>query len=239
MRSVKAVFKKELKDLMKNVGVLIQFIIFPVAAFAFTFFVAHGNDDIPDTMFINTMASVFVGMALVPTAAGIIADDRSTKSLRFMVMAGVKPSAYLLGIGGAILSVSLLPSLAFTIMGQFSGHEFFLFLAVMVAGVISSTLLGLTIGIFAASPQAAAGLAMPFAMLLGFTPMIATFNEPMMRVSRFLYTQQIDVVMNSFYSVGGEQTTANLWESFGIIGGNIALMVVLFTFVFVKKGLRV
>ena len=238
MRSVKAIYKKQLKDIVKNLGVLVQFIVFPVVAFAMTELVALGNDMIPDTMFITMMASIFVGMALIPTAAGIISEDRQAKSLRFLVMAGVKPPAYLLGVGGVILCVSVLPSLAFALMGRFSGEEFLLFMAVMILGVVTSTLLGLTIGIFTKNPQAATGLAMPFALLLGFAPMVATFNEPMMRITRFFYTQQIDIVMNSFYSVSGYQSQNDLWESFGVIGFNIAVMVVLFSIVFAKKGLK-
>ena len=239
MNSVKAIFKKQLKDMLRNAAVLIQFVIDPLVGFAMTQLVALRDENIPDTMFVNMMAAIFVGMALIPATASIIAEDRATKSLRFLVMAGVKPPAYLLGIGGVILSASLLPSLAFTLMGGFSGYEFWLFFAVMVLGVITSTFLGLTIGIFVNNAQAAGGIALPFAVILGFAPMIAMFNEPMLSVTRFFYTQQIDIVLNSFYSVSGAYATANLWESFGIIGANVAVMVVLFTVVFARKGLRV
>jgi len=238
MRSVKAVFNKQLKDINKNMGVLVQFVLFPVVAFAMTRLVAQGNDDIPDTMFITMMASIFVGMALIPTAAGIVAEDRERKSLRFLAMAGVKPFSYLVGIASVVFVVSLLPSIAFAWMGGFGGREFLLFVAAMMFGVVASTMLGLTVGIFATNQQSATGLAMPFALVFGFAPMIAMFNEPMMRVTRFFYTQQIDIVLNSFYSVGGYQR-ANIWESFAVIGGNIAVLVVLFVVVFARKGLRV
>jgi ABC-2 type transport system permease protein len=238
MRSIKAIFKKQLKDTFNNLGVLIQFIIFPAVAFAMTQLVARGNENIPDTMFITMMAAIFVGMALIPAVAGIIAEDRERQSLRFLVMAGVKPAGYLMGIGSVIFAASLLPSLAFALMGRFSGTELWLFMAVMMSGVVASTILGLTIGIYAKNQQAAIGLAMPVAMVLGFAPMVATFNEPMMRVTRFFYTQQIDIVLNSFYSVGGYQALTNFWESFGIIGANIAVLVVLFVVAFAKKGLK-
>jgi len=238
MRSVKAIFNKQLKDILKNLGVLIQFIIFPVVAFAMTQLVALGNEDIPDTMFITMMASIFVGMALIPTVAGIVAEDRERQSLRFLVMAGVKPSGYLLGIGGVIFCVSLLPSLAFALMGRFSSEEFLLFMAAMMFGVVASTMLGLAIGIHAKNQQAATGLAMPLAMVLGFAPMIATFNEPMMRFTRFFYTQQIDIILTGFYSVSGNSSANSIWASFGIIGANIAVMVVLFAAAFAKKGLK-
>jgi len=247
MNSTKAVFKKQLKDLRSNAEVLVQFIIFPVVAFAMTQLIVRGDSEVVDlaaaglndNMFITMMAAMFVGMALIPFVAGIVAEDREKKSLRFMVMAGVKPPAYLLGVGGVILFASLFPSLAFVIIGRFMGAEFWIFIALLMSGAVASTILGLTIGMLSKNQQAATGLAMPLALILGFGPMVAQFNEPIGRFLGFLYTQQLNVVMDSFYSVSGYQPEARmLWGSFGVIWGNIAAMVVLFSIVFAKKGLK-
>ena len=245
MSSVKAIFKKQIKDIYKNTSVLIQFIIYPVVAFAMTALVARGDmvntgeSGMSENMFITMMASVFVGMGLIPFVANIVAEDKEKKSLRFLVMAGVKPYGYLLGIGGVVFFASLFPALAFTIMGRFSGEEFWIFLAVLMSGVVASTILGLAIGIHAKNQQAATGLAMPAAMVLGFGPIIAPFNAQVERIFSFFYTQQLNVVMDSFYSVTGHQSdTGLLLESFGIIGANIAVLIVLFVIAFAKKGLN-
>ncbi|MCL2547497.1 MAG: ABC transporter permease [Oscillospiraceae bacterium] len=239
MNSVKSIFKKQIKDIYSNQATLMQFIVFPAVAFAMTHFVARSYGfDGPETMFITMMSAAFVGMALVPFVAGIIAEDRETKSLRFLVMAGVKPLSYLLGIGGVVFFVSLFPAVAFALMGRLSGQQVGLFMAIFMSGVIASILLGLTIGIFAKNQQAATGLAMPIAMLLGTGPMVAPFNETIGRVFNIFYTQQLNVVMNSFHVVDGYQPDVNLVESFTIIGANIAVLVVLFVVAFVKKGLK-
>ena len=73
MRCVKAVFKKQLKDFFKNLGVLIQFIIFPAVAFAMTELVALGDEYIPDTMFV-TMLGV-VASTLLGLTIGISANN--------------------------------------------------------------------------------------------------------------------------------------------------------------------
>ena len=238
MRSVKATFKKQIKDLAKNTSVLVQFIIFPVVAFAMTELIARGDDNIPDTMFTTMMAAVFVGMSLIPTVAGIIAEDREKKSLRFLVMAGVKPTSYLLGVGGVIFIVSLLPATAFSIIGGFRGVEFGIFMSVMMSGVVASILLGSTIGIFAKNQQAATGLAMPIAMVLGFGPIAAGFNEQVERIFSIFYTQQLNVVIDSFYTISGYHSEMALWQPFAIIWGNVAVLTVLFILAYTKKGLK-
>jgi len=238
MRSVKATFKKQIKDIMKNMSVLIQFIIFPVVAYAMTVLIARGDENIPDTMFTTMMAAVFVGMSLISTVAGIIAEDREKKSLRFLVMAGVKPTSYLLGIGGVIFSVSLLPAIAFSMIGGFRGHELIVFMSVMMSGVVASILVGSTIGIFAKNQQAATGLAMPIAMVLGFGPIAAGFNEQVERMFSIFYTQQLNVVIDNFYAISGYYSEVSLWQPFAIIWGNISVLVVLFMLVYTKKGLK-
>ena len=237
MRSVKAVFKKQVKDIKENITVLIQFIIFPAIAWFMTKFVASADDfGGPDTMFVTMFAAIFVGMALIPTVAGIVAEDRERRSLRFLVMAGVKPQAYLLGIGGVIFFVSLLPAFAFTWLGGFAGEEFWLFMAAMMSGVIASTLLGLTIGILAKNQQAATSLSMPAALVFGFGPLIAMFNERIGELFRFFYTQQLDVVMSGL--MGSYDTGVSLQQSFATIWANVAVLAALFVVAFGKKGLK-
>jgi len=134
MRSVKAIFIKQVKDMAKNLSVLIMFVIVPFIAFVMTEFIARGNNDIPDSMFVITMSSIFVG-TLVQPACTIIAEDREKKSLRFLIIAGVKPLAYLLGIGGATFTVSIFSSLALGYIGGFSQDEFMTFMAVRKASL--------------------------------------------------------------------------------------------------------
>lgn len=230
MRSVKAIFIKQAKDMTKNFSVLIMFIIFPVVAFGMTRFVASGNESIPDTFFTMLMASIFVGMALVQSTCAVIAEDREKKSLRFLVIAGVKPLSYLLGIGGVIFVAGTLASLAFGFIGGFGREEFIAFMAIMLSGTIASIILGATIGIYSKNQQAATGLSMPVAMVLGFGPMVAEFNESVERVFGIFYTQQINVVVNDF--------STGLGAPLIIIWLNIAVLAVLFVFAYAKKGLR-
>ena len=230
MRSVKTIFVKQAKDMFKNIGVLVQFIIFPVVALVMTRLIAIPNEDIPNGMFVTMMAAIFAGMGLIFSTALIIAEDIENKSLRLLVMAGVKPHQYLLGVGGFILFAGTVTSVVFGLIGGFAGLELLKFLAIMITAAASSIVLGATIGILAKNQQAASGISMPIAMVIGFIPMIANFNETIERIAVVLYTQQLNVIVNDF--------NANFTKAIAIMGVNISILTVLFALAYGKKGLK-
>jgi len=207
-----------------------MFIIFPVVALVMTQLVAKTNDDIPNNMFVTMMGAIFAGMGLITSAAGYIAEDIETKSLRFLILAGVKPHQYLLGTGGFLLLAGTVTSVFFTMIGDFTSGEAIKFLAVMIASTAASIILGIAIGMYSKNQQAATALGMPVAMIVGFVPMIANFSEPVERIARVLYTQQLNVFVNDF--------SADLWRSFIVIIANIAVFTALFLFAYKKKGLK-
>jgi len=230
MRSVKTIFVKQANDMFKNMGTLIQFLIFPAVALLMTHLVAIPDADMPNNMFVTMKAAMFAGMALIPVMTGIIAEDVERKSLKLLVMAGVKPHQYLLGIGGFILLAGTVAAVAFSLMGDFAGIETVKFLTILITGTAASIILGATIGIVAKNRQSATSISMPIAMVLGFAPMVANFNETIERFSGILFTQQINVIVNDF--------DANFSGAMLIVGANIAVLTVLFAIAYKKKGLR-
>ncbi len=230
MRSAKAIFIKQAKDIFRNPMALIQFIIFPAVALIMTELVEKPNKDIPHNMFITMMSAIFAGMALITTMAGVIAEDKERKSVRFLIMAGVKPHEYIMGTGGFILLAGVIVSVVFGLIGDFTGTEFAKFLTVMIASTVASIMLGASIGMLTKNQQAAIAVAMPVAVILGFTPMIASFNETVEKVARVLYTQQLNVVVNDF--------STSFSKAMTVIGINIGILLVLFTLAYKKKGLK-
>jgi ABC-2 type transport system permease protein len=231
MTVIKAVFTQQARDMFKNPSVLIMFVLFPAVAFIMTTFVEiPENELVSGNMFVTMMASVFAGMGLITAVAGAIAEDIERKSLRFLVIAGVKPHQYLLGIGGFFLLAATVTSLIFALIGGFTGAEFAKFIIIMVSGTGASILLGATIGMWSKNAQAAGGLAMPFAVIVGFAPMIAGFNETVEKFAGILYTQQINVIVNDF--------EASIARPLAVIAANIAVLTVFFVIAYMKKGLK-
>ena len=232
MRSAKTIFMKQAKDMVKNPMVLIQFILFPAVAFIMTELIAKsdGFEGMPVNMFVTMMAAIFAGMGLTMSTAGVIAEDIEKKSLRFLVMAGVKPHQYLAGTGGFLFFLGALTALLFGFIGEFTMTEFFKLVAVLIACAAASIILGATIGIISKNQQSATSLGMPVAMILGFTPMVAAFNETIYKAAGFLYTQQLNIITNDF--------SESFEKAMGVTLMNILVLVVLFTIAYRKRGLR-
>jgi ABC-2 type transport system permease protein len=136
----------------------------------------------------------------------------------------------LLGVGGFFLLAATVTSVIFALIGGFTATELVKFLIIMVSGTAASILLGATIGMWSKNTQAAGGLAMPFAVIVGFAPMIASFNETVERFAGVLYTQQINVIVNDF--------EASMVRPLIVIAANIAVLTVFFVVAYKKKGLK-
>jgi len=256
MMGFKAIFKKQAKIFLKNPAVLIQFAIFPLLAFLINILIdfdamTEGMEYIEGMSYeiasalqemmagsipnMTTMqATMFAGMALIPVVAGFIAEDIEKKSLRFLMMAGVKPAPYLLGIGSVVFMVAFLSTIAFAFIGGFSGTDFWVFVGAMMSGVAGSIMLGATIGILTKNQQSATALAMPAAMVFGFGPMIAQFSDNIANRLHYLYTQQLNVVADS---LNGISTDTTLWQSFVIMWANVAVLGILFAVIYRAKRL--
>jgi ABC-2 type transport system permease protein len=211
--------------------VLVQFIIYPAVALIMTELIAKSNEDIPPNMFVNMMSAIFAGMALILSMAGVIAEDIERKSLRFLVMAGVKPHEYLLGTGGFILLAGVVISVVFGLIGDYSGMDFLKIITVLITGVVASIILGATIGIISKNQQTATAIGVPIAVILGFTPMIAGFNANIAKAAGILYTQQLSVVAND--------TSANFSKAMFVIAVNIVVLTAGFIFAYRKKGIKI
>jgi len=230
MRSTKAIFLKQMRDTMKNKMILIQFLMLPILSFIMTEMVAKADEEIPNTMFVTMFAAMFVGMTPLVTAASAIAEDREKKSLRFLVMAGVKPHEYLLGIGGFVFLLSSAASLFFALTGGFGTQDFLKFLSILLLGSLTSTLLGAAIGIFSKNQQQAMAISVPMFMVFAFCPMISQFNETVRLVANVFYTQQINTIVGDFSSP--------VLTPLLIILANIVVFAGLFALAYKKKGLK-
>ena len=229
MQSIISIFIKQVQDILKNKGVLLQAVTFPALAFVLTNFVDLPHD-IPDSMFISLFAIMFVGLVMISNSATIIAEDRERKSLRFLMMAGVKSHQYLMGIGGVLLVFALAVSSLFAMMMPgFSLMERLIFLGSLMLGAVASILLGAIVGMFAKNEQSSISISMTVGMLMGFGPMVAAFNETTGRMFSIFYT------MNFIYYFG---EYSNMTRSLSVMIINVAILAVMFAWVYGKRGLR-
>ena len=193
MKNIITIIKKQIKDTVKNKPVLIQFLMFPVMTLIFENAI---DVDMPELFFVKMFSSMYVGMAPLVAAASIISEEKEKNTLRVLMMAGVRPFEYLIGVSAYIWILCMAGSAVMATALPSGDIPFFM--AMMGAGCIISIFIGACIGIFAKNQMVTTSLMMPVMMILSFSPMLAMFNDKIEKVARFIFTQQIKVTVDAF-----------------------------------------
>lgn len=230
IRKIYAIWKKQIKDTLKNKEILIQFIMFPVLTAVMQS--SMNIEGMPENYFISLFATMYIGMAPLTSMAAIISEEKEQGTLRVLLMSNVKTWEYLIGTGGYVLMICSLGALFFGILGDFRGADLAGFVLVMCVGILISLLLGAAIGVKSKGQMAATSIAVPVMMVLSFLPMLASFNDKVAKVSKYLFSHQCSKIMEG---IGLHAAGA---ESIVIIGLNFLLVILLFTLCYRRYGLE-
>ena len=229
MNRIRAILKKQLKDTLKNKSILLQFIMFPVL----TVIIANSvvMENLPDNFFVNLFAVMYIGMAPLTSMSTIISEEKECNTLRVLLMSNVKASEYLLGTGFYIVALCMIGALVMGLQGDYSGEELFRFVVLMFTGIVVSTLIGAVVGVGSKNQMSATSISVPLMIIFSFAPMVAMFNDKIVRISKYLYTQQISDMLTD---ISGTSTNGENWI---IIGCNASVALVIFCILYRKKGL--
>ena len=230
MKNCGIIFRKQMKDTGKNIALLIQFIMFPVMAVIMEN--AIQLNDMPEHFFVGMFAVMHIGMAPLNVTTAIISEEKEKNTLRGLLFANIKPTEYLIGVGGFVFTACMVGAVVFDILGGYRGRQFFFFLLVMAAGVFVSMLLGAVIGIQSKSQIAATSIMTPVMMVFAFMPMLAMFNDTIAKVADFAYSQHIQLLLN-----GVASGTAPEPKSFIVIVVSMIIAGGIFVFTYRKSGL--
>jgi len=225
MSAIKAIFIKQVNDFPKNMSVSIMYILWPAIAFVMAHFMGEYGD-----AQVAMFAGMFVGSTPMIAIANTVAEDNEYKGLRFLVMAGVKPWQYLLGLTGSVLLLAAFSVTAFVFIGGFAGEQLTRFLITAALSCLASAILGGAIGIFSKNVQQATSLYTPAMMLLMFAPMLSMFNETIQRFAQFVFSYQVLLIVLDPY--------ADFERAILVILANIVLLLAFFILAYKKKGLK-
>ena len=126
----------------------------------------------------------------------------------------------------------IIGAVVFAVCGGYEGKDLLVFMAVMGAGILLSSLTGAVIGVFSKNQMSATSITIPVMMIFSFLPMLSMFNENIEKVARITYSQQMSILIN------GIGNSAIKPESIIIIAVNFVVASILFTLAFRKKGLE-
>lgn len=230
IRKINAIFKKQIRDTLKNRAILLQFLMFPVLT------VVMANTvqvkDMEENFFVTLFATMYVGMAPLVSMASIIAEEKETNTLRVLLMSNVKAIEYLIGVGLYVVILCLVGSCILGSQGHYSGAEFGRFLIIMLLGILTASVIGAVIGVSSKNQMSATSITVPLMMVFAFLPMIASFNKDVQKVSRIFYSQQInDLIKDISSSVISS-------ESIIVITANILIACIAFALAYSKFGLQ-
>lgn len=230
MKNITAVFLKQIKETFRNKTILIQFLMFPVMVIIMENAIKLEN--MPEHFFVKLFAVMFVGMAPLTCMSAIISEEKEKNTLRALMMSNVKPFEYLIGVGAYVFIMCIIGAVIFAVCGGYEGKDLLVFMTVMGAGILLSSLTGAVIGVFSKNQMSATSITIPVMMIFSFLPMLSMFNENIEKVARITYSQQMSILIN------GIGNSAIKPESIIIIAVNFVVASILFTLAFRKKGLE-
>ena len=224
MNNIVAIFKKQLKDTLRNKTVLIQFVMFPIMTLIMNN--AIKIQEMPENFFVILFAAMYIGMAPLTSIASIISEEKEKNTLRVLIMSNVKPHEYLLGIGSYVWFACMLGGLVICTVGGYGLQTSIAFMGIMAIGVLTSLLIGAIIGICSKTQMMATSITVPVMMIFSFVPMLSLFNSTIEKIARVIYSEQISRMLNQINSL-----QLNV-ENIGVIGLNILIAAILFIIIF-------
>ena len=229
MNNVAAIFKKQLKDTLKNKTVLIQFILFPVMTLIMNN--AIKIQDMPENFFVNLFATMYIGMAPLTSISAIISEEKEKNTLRVLIMSNVKPYEYLLGVGSYVWFACMLGGVVICAAGGYDLQTSIVFMCIMAVGILTSLLIGAIIGVWSKTQMMATSVAVPVMMIFSFVPMLSLFNSTIEKMAKVIYSEQISRMLGQINDL--EFDVMNV----GVIGVNILIAAVIFVVIFKKSKL--
>lgn len=230
MNNIAAILKKQLKDTWGNKTVLIQFIMFPVLTLIMNN--AIKIDGMPENFFVNLFAVMYMGMAPLTSMAAVIAEEKEKNTLRVLMMSNVKPHQYLLGIGSYIWAACMMGTVVICMAGSYKPQERLYFIMIMAIGILASVLIGAAIGIWSKTQIMASSVAVPVMMIFSFMPMLSMFNTTIGKMAKFIYSEQISIMLNR---IGSMHLGI---DNICIMVANVLLFSTLFIIAYRKYGLE-
>lgn len=228
MNVIGAIVRKQWMDTLKNKEVLIQFIMFPILTIFMNSVVKV--EGMPQNFFVCLFATMYVGMAPLTSMAAIISEEKEKNTLRVLMMSGVKPLQYLVGVGGYIWGICMVGAVVFLAVGKYTGIEAAYFLGSMAAGILCSLTIGAAIGTGSKNQMAATSITVPVMMVFSFLPMLAMFNDIIKNVARWTYSEQLHQVMSGLDAC---KITA---ENVIVVLVNMVLALLLFCYAYRRSG---
>ncbi len=227
MNKLRALLKKDFKDLMKNGNCLLM-VALPLL---FTLLYTNmdlGGEGLPAAFVL--MLCLLMNLSLMPISvmAMVIAEEKEKNTLRTLMLSNVSAGEFLLSKSIVIFVISEIVSvLIYLITGVDSVNPVSFALATS-ATCVCMLLFGALVGILSKNQMTSGSLSAPLALLMLMPAIFAEMNETFAKIAQFMPTRaMVELLMSN------EKTLLNI----GILLIWIVLAAALFTLTYRKKRL--
>lgn len=236
LRRVSALFRKEIRDIGKNMNVLLMCVLPILFSVIYTkMFVGNGLDIDFGRLEVLTLC-VGMNLALVSSfvIAMLIAEEKEKNTLRTLLLSGMSPLEFLTGKAFiAILLSEIINVAMFFIIGMNTASlGIFILLTFLV--VISMVEIGAMIGMIAPNQMSTGVVGMPVIMILLLVPLFARLDETIEKIARFLPNYNLNLLMEKIFT--GEGLAGSAY-SIAVILAWIVIAAVGFVYTYNKVGL--
>ncbi len=220
LKHIKAIFLKQTMDMSHNIGIVMQFAIYPILLGVVIIATSNDYKAVQPTM-VMMLSTSFISIAPMLKVREIISNDKSQNVLRVLIMANVKPMEYVVGINIFIVSVSICTSFLLGLIGGLAGIALLKYVLVMMLGVVTTLVLGSALTLSSLGSVTTASIIV-ISLLNSILPMLGMLNPTIQKFSYYVYTYQINDLIGDIY--GGYFD----WKRVGIIASNLVLFCVAF-----------
>lgn len=226
---ITAIFKKTLKDMIRNKRQLLFFLMFPAMTYLFYYSISEGHEMFPIVFLpINIL---FCSMNIM---ASVISEEKEKGTLRSLIFANIKPLEYFVGNAIFVLLATIISSSLFLPLINISEIEYLYFYLFVSLSSICSMVLGATIGITAKNQMTANGICAPITIILGMLPTFGELNKSFKNLSQILYTTRF---ANTVSEITNNLSVTINFEIVITYIINFIVCLVIFALVYKKKKL--
>lgn len=236
-KRVNALFKKEVKDLSKNMNVLCMCLL-PLV-FCTVYSKVFDKEIAGEGIGSFEILILCVGMNLTLVSsfviAMLIAEEKEKSTLRTLMLSAVSPWEFLAGKAIVTILLSIIVNIAMFFIVGVNINYLGMYALITILVVLSMVAIGAVIGIISQNQMATGVVGMPVLMVFLLLPVFARFNEGLKTIAEFLPNYNMNLLLRRLFT--GQAIGSESIRNIAIILAWILIAAAAFAYTYKKKGL--
>lgn len=235
----RALVIKEFQDLPKNKNILIMYLM-PLGFAILYSNLLIGNEDVGiSKWYVLTMC---VGMCLVTgcslAGAMIIAEEKEKKTLRTMLLAGLKPMEFFFGKSVVCLILSTIVNFFIFFYLKVDVAYFPVYVVLVLVVSVIMIIIGAVIGMISPNQMSTGIIGLPIMIAFLLVPMFSEINDTMAAIAKFTPTYGMNNILKTLLVDEGILSISTHGFSLIVIVSWIVIGLAIFSIIYRKIGLE-